>query len=194
MSDNQELDRCAMASVINAHRHSPRVSALVLGGILLLLLSHCTSGSRITGDEEPSKWPSEATGRFERVREEPIPAIPQGIWVVVRTDTVTICGEPFDPETDAWVMGEVIAISRHISDTLYEVITDFEVILTDAHVCTNRVTMSSRETEMPPSSSGWRFIHRYSSVTCPQVRGFSERYTFSRVGDFDCVGTGALSR
>lgn len=168
-------------------RHVSVVSA-ALGASLLLSLTECATDHRVTSNSDPgqSPWPDAATGRYEKIYEQPVPAVPDVIWIRLRTDTIAICGEPFAPAADPWINGTIIATSRTLSDSLYEVITDFVITLPEDVVCTNRVTVSTRDTESLITDPSWRVMHCYTSLTCPQFRSLSVRYTLTRIGDFDC--------
>lgn len=147
-------------------------------------------GTEPTGTGIQGSWPADAVGQYERTREYQFcPGNPLGChYDLEHTDTVEVCGDPTENFITEFIEGydfPTREISGHISDSLYFVYVRYPT----TRNCYMYLTMSTERTNQPPSRDGWQFTVVFDT-DCGEWYPGMFRYTYTRIGDGDCLAEG----
>ena len=168
------------------------IRAVVLGVWVAIIQLGCSS-EKATNPYDAGisgSWPADAVGLFERTTERRFcPGNPLGCqFKLLRTDTVETCGDPTTTFIEEYLRGwdlSTLETSGEISDSLYSVAAR----LTSPTGCHWYLTVSSEDTQHPPSKDGWQFIVIYDT-DCQEWYPSTDRFTYTRIGDADCPSEG----
>lgn len=172
---------------MNVCRGLARAAICTMGLAAILIGCTAKKGTNPYDAGIVGSWPTDATGRYERTRENRFcPGNPLGCqFRLVRTDTVDVCSDPTDAFIGEYLSGwdlSSLETSGKISDSLYYVTAR----LTSPAACYWYLTLSSEDTHQPPSREGWQFTVIYDT-DCQEWYPGTDRFTYTRIGDGDCA-------